>query len=80
MLFKDMVFESQAVEFAFELVELSDKRCSHCHRMIVGRVYQSGAKYYDSYCWQFRFINANDGDGKEHDPELRSYLDSLGDR
>jgi len=78
MFFPDMVFDSQAAEIAFENIELSDKRCSHCHRRIMGKVYQQGNRYFDSYCWQFRFINELPVDEKDQQRsyELRSYLES----
>jgi hypothetical protein len=34
-----------------------DRICSHCHRKIVGKQYLSvNNNYYDSFCWQFRFV------------------------
>lgn len=57
MLFPDIIFSSQVMDIAEEYTQVSDKRCSHCHRKIVGRVHQIGNRYYDDYCWQFRFIN-----------------------
>jgi len=76
MIFSELVFESQAMEIAFEYIERSDKRCSHCHRRIVGRVYQQGTKYFDHYCWQFRFINSGDSDEKAKNTELRTQLEA----
>lgn len=71
MLFPDLVFESQAQEIAFEDIERSDHRCSHCHRRIFGKVYQQGTKYFDSYCWQFRFINRETSDERAKGTEMR---------
>jgi hypothetical protein len=76
MFFQDLVFETQAQEIAFENTERSDKRCSHCHRWIYGKVNQQGAKYYDSYCWQFRFINKDAvSDEKARNSDLRTQLE-----
>jgi hypothetical protein len=34
-----------------------DRICSHCHRKIVGKQYLSANNnYYDSFCWQFRYV------------------------
>ncbi|MDG6226018.1 MAG: hypothetical protein QCI82_10975 [Candidatus Thermoplasmatota archaeon] len=70
MLFPDLVLGSQAIDIAHEFIQISDKRCSHCHRKIIGNVHQLGNRYYDDYCWQFRFINDNSDDKtdriKEH--------------
>ena len=30
--------------------------CSHCHKPIKSRLYQSGENFYDEYCWQFKFV------------------------
>ena len=56
MIFPDLIFDTCAIDIAYETIEISDKRCAHCSRKIVGKVYEMGGKYYDSYCWQFRHI------------------------
>jgi hypothetical protein len=34
-----------------------DRICSHCHRKIIGKQYLStNNNYYDSFCWQFRYV------------------------
>jgi hypothetical protein len=71
MLFPELVFESQAQEIAFENDERTDKRCSHCHRRIYGRVHQQGNKYFDAYCWQFRYINKESSDERAKGSEVR---------
>jgi len=44
--------ELQAEESGFV-----DRICSHCHRKIVGKQYLSANNnYYDSFCWQFRYV------------------------
>lgn len=75
MLFPELVFEAQAQDISFENIERTDKRCSHCHRWIVGKVYQQGTKYFDSYCWQFRFINKGTSDETARSMELRDQLE-----
>jgi hypothetical protein len=30
--------------------------CAHCYRPIVGKFHRDGDKYYDDYCWQFRYV------------------------
>jgi hypothetical protein len=81
-LFPELVFETQAMEIAQEFIEMSDKRCSHCHRKIYGKVYQSGTNYYDSYCWQFRFINLSPVDeaDQQRAHDLHTFLESKGAR
>jgi hypothetical protein len=77
MIFGDMIFDSQVMDIAFETIERSDKRCFNCHRRIVGKVYQSGSMYFDSYCWQFRFINQTPEPlEQQRSSELRTYLES----
>jgi hypothetical protein len=51
--------------------------CTHCHKEIKGRLRQYNNQYFDSYCWNLRFI-LKMGDEEEQRPEeRRSFLSKL---
>lgn len=75
MIFPDLILDSCANEIAHEMIEISNKRCAHCNRRIVGKVYEMAGKYYDSYCWQFRHILQLSEKDDRHDKERKLFRD-----
>ena len=43
---------AEAEDIPFQIPRL----CAHCQRFIRGRQYEYKGKYYDAYCWQFRYV------------------------
>ena len=35
---------------------LTGLSCAHCYRAIRGKAFEMNGKYYDRFCWQFRYI------------------------
>ena len=48
--------------------------CTHCHREIRGRIHQYNNQYFDSYCWNLRFILKMGDEEEQRKDELRKYL------
>jgi hypothetical protein len=48
--------------------------CSHCHTEIKGRVHQYGNQYFDSYCWNLRFILKMGDEEEQRKDELKRFL------
>lgn len=56
MLFPDPVVDHAGIECACTTIKRTHLLCSHCHKEIEGKVYRSGLKVYDPYCWYMRYI------------------------
>ena len=56
MLFPDSTLEVPVLMRYPEPKKRTGILCSHCHLEIVGNVHQLGNRYFDSYCWQLRFV------------------------
>jgi hypothetical protein len=69
---------------ALETVVISERRpylkktgllCSHCHKEIRGKLYNSGMKFYDEYCWSLRYILEAQESELERTTELRKRME-----
>jgi hypothetical protein len=52
--------------------------CTHCHREIKGRLHQYNNQYFDTYCWNLRFILKMGDEEEQRTEELRGFLLKLG--
>lgn len=51
--------------------------CAHCHKEIKGRLHQYNNQYFDSYCWNLRFILKMGDEEEQRAEDLRKFLSNL---
>ena len=78
----DLIFPDGCLETVASLEMEETERstgimCNHCHRMIKGRVHQYNNQFFDSYCWNLRFILRMGDEEEQRKEDLKEYLSSL---
>ena len=77
LIFPDPVLDEVAADGSEDPNKGTGILCTHCHKEIKGKVHQYNNQYFDSYCWNLRFI-LKMGDEEEHrSDELRKFLSNL---
>jgi len=76
LIFPDPILESAVSQEFEETVKSSGILCTHCNMEIKGRVHQYNNQYFDSYCWNLRFILRMGDEEEQRKEELRTFLSS----
>jgi hypothetical protein len=80
LLFPDPVIDTFSMEGTQESEKGTGILCSHCHREIKGTLRQYNNQYFDSYCWNLRFILKMGDEEEQRKDEMRTSLRSQMDR
>jgi len=74
MFFPDPLLDIAAIDQPGETAKGTGILCGHCHTEIKGKLHQYGNQYFDSYCWNLRFILKLGDEKEQKKDELKKFL------